>query len=313
MNNLPKKKKEFRHIVFKLLSFIFLFLVVTGITGPWVVLSRLLYPFYFFIYGNLGKMVLFSVFIFYLLIRNKLHKIPAIQPYNHVTIMYISLSFLLIPVFFYFAKILVLQPSFFSNLPLSLFTHLLLLLVVFLPLPGVFGWKFLVDFTKQFKNEIGICIIVSLVYSVLIWQVWSLWPYLSTFVLDIEYYLFKLSFPIVIVTPPNILTVQTFSVAVAQACSGLDSQFLFSSLYIMIAILDWKTFNKKKLIFMFFPVSLGLLLVNILRVYMLIWIGVVVSPKLALELFHTYAGMVLFIIYFILFLKFFYRWMQVKN
>jgi hypothetical protein len=179
-------------------------------------------------------------------------------------------------------------------------------------LPGVFGLTFIKKFIIQFKIEIATCIGISLLYDYLIFQVWKLWPYLSSFILLIEEFLFRLSFPLVVVTPPNILMVQTFSVAVAEACSGLDSLFLFSTLYIIIAILDWNVFNKKKLILMFIPVSLGLIAVNILRVYLLILIGVMISPKLTLTLFHTYAGMILFILYFILFWKVSYKWIKKK-
>jgi exosortase/archaeosortase family protein len=61
---------------------------------------------------------------------------------------------------------------------------------------------------------------------------------------------------------------------------------------------------------MFIPSSIGLFLVNILRVYLLIVIGASISPDLALTLFHTYAGIILFIIYFLLFWLTFYKWMK---
>jgi len=305
------KTKETRRLLYKLLSFILLFVLISGLIGPWVISKRLLYDFGFFIYGNLGKMVLFSVFLFFLLARNKLGTITN-EKYRITNILYIAASFLLVPIFFYFAQDLLSQTSFSTNILLSFLTHLLIITIPMLLLPGVFGLTFIKKFIIQFKIEIATCIGISLLYDYLIFQVWKLWPYLSSFILLIEEFLFRLSFPLVVVTPPNILTVQTFSVAVAEACSGLDSLFLFSTLYIIIAILDWNVFNKKKLILMFIPVSLGLIAVNILRVYLLILIGVMISPKLTLTLFHTYAGMILFILYFILFWKVSYKWIKKK-
>jgi exosortase/archaeosortase family protein len=90
----------------------------------------------------------------------------------------------------------------------------------------------------------------------------------------------------------------------------LDSLFLFSSLYLLIALLDFKEFNKIKLVIMAIPAVIGLYLVNILRVYLLIIIGAYISRDLSTKLFHTYLGMVLFIIFFFVFWKLFYSWMK---
>jgi exosortase/archaeosortase family protein len=63
----------------------------------------------------------------------------------------------------------------------------------------------------------------------------------------------------------------------------------------------------KKYLSLFPLAAVGLYLVNILRVYLLVLIGATISPKLAIQLFHTYAGMLLFIAYFFLFWTVFYR------
>jgi hypothetical protein len=41
-------------------------------------------------------------------------------------------------------------------------------------------------------------------------------------------------------------------------------------------------------------------------VYILIWIGLLTSPEIMINLFHTYLGMILFLIYFLLFMKYIY-------
>lgn len=295
-----------RNLIIRFVIFIALFIIVSGITGPWIIKTRLLYVFNFFIYGNGGKMVIFSSIVFFLLTREKIFQLQT-GKYDRRNLLFIAASFLLIPLFFPLARTLLAESSFASNLPLTLTLHGVLITSAALLIPGVFGIKFLRDFFTLFKKEITVCLIISAVYDLMIFRVWKLWPYFSNLVLYSEKFLFSLTFANVSLTPPLTLTVEKFTVRIAEACSGLDSLFIFSSLYLIIGILDWRKMDKMKLILLFFPVAAGLVLVNILRVYLLILIGVVISPDLALSLFHTYAGMVLFIIYFLIFLKISYK------
>ena len=300
-----------KQILLRVLLFLLLFIIASGVTGPWIISTKLLYGFYFFIYGNLGKMVIVSSIIFALLGRGKL-KLITFSP-GKLNFFYIFLSAVLFPVFFSLARMLLKEPGFDSNIFLFLSAHLTLILIPALLIPGIFGRQFIRKFARLFKKEILICLALSILFDLTIFQVWKLWPYFAKVVLSAVYFLFSLTFTNTSITYPYILTVNNFSVQIAQACSGVDSLFLFSSLYIIFGILDWKVFNKAKLILMFFPAALGLFLVNILRVYLLILIGVLFSPDLALKLFHTYAGMILFIIYFVVFWKLFYRSMIYKK
>jgi len=301
--------QELKSVVPKFFLFALLFIIITGITGPWVVSTRLLYDFYFFIYGNLGKMVLISVIIFGLLIRKNLGDLQTL-PKPNSNIFFFALSFLLIPVFFLLGNNLLQYGSFTSNFPLSLLTHGILILIPSLLLLGIFGTKFLTSFVKRFKKEILVCLGTSIVYDVAIFQIWKLWPIFSGGVLTSVRFLLSLTSSNVQLIQPRIIIVYNFAVSIEQACSGLDSLFLFSSLYLLISILDWKEFNKVKLFVMFIPAAIGLYIVNIFRVYLLILIGAYVSADLSLKLFHTYLGMVLFIIFFFIFWKLFYKCMK---
>jgi exosortase/archaeosortase family protein len=283
--------------------------VVTGITGAWVVSTRLLNDFNFYLYGNLGKMVLFSVIVFGLLIRKSLvdlEKLPEMKG----NLLYICVATLLVPVFFILGNNLLQYDSFTSNLLFSLVTHLVLVLIPVLLLIGIFGPRFLYAFIKRFWKELLLCVGISIVYDIVIFQVWKLWPIFSGGVLQAVRFLISLTASGVVVTAGNTIALNNFTVSIAEACSGLDSLFLFSTLYILIAVLDFKEFNKAKLILMFLPVALGLYIVNIIRVYFLIMIGAYVSADLGFNLFHTYIGMMLFIIYFYIFWKLSYSWMR---
>jgi hypothetical protein len=303
---MPKVIIRQKPLLLRLLLFLVLFIAVSGITGSWVVPTRLLYGFYFFIYGNLGKMVLISVIIFGLLIRKSLGDLEKLAKVK-TSFAFIALSFLLIPVFFFFGNKLLEYQTFWQNLPLSVVAHFLLILIPIFLLAGIFGLRFLASFAKRFAKELAVCLGISVVYDIAIFQVWKLWPIFSDGVLSSVRFLLSLTSSNVQVVPPRTLVVGDFAVSISQACSGLDSLFLFSSLYLLIAILDFAKFNKIKLIGMFIPAAIGLYMVNILRVYLLVTIGAYISADLAIKLFHTYLGMVLFIIYFGLFWKFTYK------
>jgi len=296
---------ELRKLLIRTLLFVGLFILVSGIIGPYVISTKLLYGFNFFIYGNLGKLVIFSVIVFLLLTRDRLHtlKVQKVSLYNYLFILF---GFLLLPLFFYLSKLLLLEKSFTTNTLLSLSTHVVLILIPLFLLCGVFGISFLTQFYKDFKRELLICLGISVVLFFSIFQVWKLWPFLSVFVLQAEYLLFSHIYPNVYILPPYGLFVHSFIVQIAEACSGLESIFLFTVLYILVSVIDWKKLHIKKVI-LFFPLLLiGLVLVNILRVFLLIMVGVLINPQIMSELFHTYLGLVLFIIYFFLFLKYGY-------
>ncbi len=74
----------------------------------------------------------------------------------------------------------------------------------------------------------------------------------------------------------------------------------------MLVVSEWKKVNLTKAAGAYLPLAIGLYLVNILRVYLLVLIGVLWSPVVAVKLFHTYAGMVFFIVYFLGFYKYIY-------
>jgi exosortase/archaeosortase family protein len=306
---MPKLAIEQKPILLKLLLFCALFIIVTGVAGSLVIPTRLAYGFYFFIYENLGKMVFISAIIFGLLVRKKLKDLEKL-PKAKTNIFHILLSFLLIPIFFLLGNDLLQYKSFTANLPLSLLTHGVLVIIPALMLVGVFGLEFIISFVKRFRKEILVCLGIAIVYDIAIFQVWKLWPIFSDGVLSSVRFLLSLTSSNVQVIQPRILVVNNFAISIEQACSGLDSLFLFSSLYLLIAILDFKQFNKIKLIGMIIPTAIGLYIVNIFRVYLLIIIGAYISPDLSVNLFHTYLGMVLFIIFFFIFWKLFYVWMK---
>jgi exosortase/archaeosortase family protein len=121
--------------------------------------------------------------------------------------------------------------------------------------------------------------------------------------------LFSLFVKDVHIIPPYTLSFPTFAISIEQACSGLDSIFLFTALYGIIWLIDWNTLDTRKMALIFIPALIGTIIVNIIRVFILILVGLTISPELAGTLFHTYLGMILFIIYFAIYWKFLYKWL----
>lgn len=289
--------------------FLLLFLLLSGLIGSWIIGTKLLFGFYFFLYGNLGKLVIFSFILFVLVTRETIFQLqPEAYKKKNVLWFFAALGLLLL---FYFCKEqLLTQQTFSSNIPLSLFTHLL---IISLPLPlllGVFGYSFLKKFVLTYKKYLLRCATISLVLFLAIFQVWKLWPYLSSFVLQAEYILFSRLYDTVYIIPPHGLFVEKFAVEIGEACSGLESIFLFTVLYIFIAVLDWKKLRKDRVILLFPILLLLLTFINILRVFLLILVGLLINPHIMATLFHTYLGLILFVIFFLLFMKYLYGWMR---
>lgn len=268
--------------------------------------TRLLYGFGFFIYGNLGKMVLIFAILLGLLSRDHIHELLSL-PKPKVVLPLCGIALLLIPIFFILATHLINHGAYVDQIAMTTLAHMVLIFIPTALLVGIFGPAFVRAFVRQFARSIVAAICVSLFLDVMIFQVWKLWPVFSTGVLVSVQWLLSLTFNHVNHVPPYLLAVGSFAVEIEQACSGLDSLFLFTALYVMVGIVDYRRLNMAKLVYTYLPAALGMYLVNILRVYMLMLIGILISPTLAIRLFHTYAGMVLFIVYFAAFWSMMYK------
>jgi exosortase/archaeosortase family protein len=106
------------------------------------------------------------------------------------------------------------------------------------------------------------------------------------------------------------LALSNFKVIIGAPCSGVDSLLLFTGLYWFIGLLDFAKYNTKKLLLLF-PIGLiGVYAMSILRIFLLMLVGAFYSPKLALNSFHTNAGWIIFVIYFLGFIYFALPWMK---
>lgn len=278
----------------------------SGLIGSWLVPTPLLYNYYFYIYANLGKIVLIGGLLAGLMYKNLRPKLAPLLPLARYNYLSLALSLPLGILFYLLASSLLSSTSPSNQLWLAIASHLTLVAVPTSILLGCFGYAFLSKVAISFRKELAIAVGIAIFYDLAIFQIWKLWPFFSGSVLQVVRSIALLVTPNVSVVYPRTLYVSGYGVEIGESCSGLDSLFMFVTLSIIIAAIEWKNLDHRKLLFMAIPGLVGIYLVNILRVLSLVMIGAFISADLASKLFHTYLGMVLFIIYFFIFWQFIY-------
>ncbi|MBY6069056.1 exosortase E/protease, VPEID-CTERM system [Leisingera aquaemixtae] len=93
----------------------------------------------------------------------------------------------------------------------------------------------------------------------------------------------------------RIFALNDFAVQVGNTCSGIEGIALIALFVAGYALLSVGTLRMKPYWLLLFPIAVLLSWVfNVLRISVLIWLGANVSPKLAVDGFHSYAGWLLF-------------------
>lgn len=297
---------QLKTLVPRAIVFVSLFLLLSGVIGSWIVSTNLLSDAGFWIYGNVGKLVLLLLVFLGLQLRKKFRSLE-VYPLKKKDWALVVAAPIIALVFFSIAHDLINQP--YLDLLVVAVCHMLILLSGTTLFIGSFGTKTVSAFLKTFRAEVKACVLLFPILYLGIFEIWKLWPFFSGGVLKAVTFLLSLTFKTQIV-PPYTIYVNGFGIAIAEACSGLDSLFMFSILYLLVIASDWAKINKVRAVVAYLALAVGLYLVNILRVYVMVVIGAVWSPEIAVHVFHTYAGMVLFFMYFLGFMKWGYGWLK---
>lgn len=252
--------------------------------------------------------VVFIVFTFKQLLGMRKFKFEARQ-----------LWFIIPAIFFfllhYYLKFLINQNlDFFSRTPLfwailKIFIQLLFAASVFL---AVYGLDFTKYFFNRFRKQIAIVIITTVCFFILMMFVQNLWTYFSSIISEIIYRVFSIFFNDITYRPfvasftmteggGPLLGIGDFMAIVGKACSGIDSFLLFTSLYALIFIIDYKRLKKGPAILAYFIGIVGMFITNVLRIMLLFMVGEYIDAKFAIGLFHTNIGWILFIVYFFIY------------
>lgn len=307
-------QKGFRQFLIRTVIFMALILTIQILTINISANTKIpgnLTPFYVTDLAKVGLLVLVLFFVAY---REKLFELNKYKLDVKSIITFGVLEIIALIGYFKF-KVFISNNLDLVNTHLHLFQFLiyflLLLTIIFLGL-AIFGLKFTKEFIKKFKKEILISLGSFMILYLISNLVQKSWHYFSFIVAKGVTWLLNLS-SITSLTFNGympIINFNGFAVAIDSPCSGIESMFLFTMLYLFITCFDWKILNKKKLALMFIPGLISVMLLNMLRIYLLILIGANISPNLALGIFHTNASWILFIAYFILFWGLLYKWIK---
>jgi exosortase/archaeosortase family protein len=307
IDNLLKNYSEgFKELALRTIVFLFAFISISYFIGQKIVASQLLYGFDIYIYGGMGYLFLFCVLGFFVLSREKLFKLKK-EERVVIDYVFLILSMVFLALFYIIEiNIDIISENFINKILI----HVIFLSTFITLVLGVIGVNYVKNIARDYKREILYFLIFFVLSYSLMNYVWKLWPYLSFMVSKAVYLLLKLLSDQVILRGDDVLIFEGFGAKIGEACSGIYSIFIFSGLFVFIVFMDWYKINKKKAALLFLPAVLGAFLVNIFRVFLLMVVGAYFSEEAALGLYHSYTGMVFFMIYFVIFWYFAYKWMK---
>lgn len=280
-------------LLWRVVIFLGLFAFISGLIGPRVISSSILFRDGFVIYGGLGKAAIFGLIALVLLMR---HKAVAykMKPWRPILLIWLIATLGLFVVAWVNVTHLLIGERTMLSL---LFAHAGLILSVVCAAVACFGPDNIRILWRTYKRELLLATIIAACFYVFLLGVYMLWRPLASVVLAGVHALLKLTNVSAVLIPPNTLVTDKFGITVAQFCSGIESIALFTGLYVIVGLLDRRHLNTRHYV-LIFPLALVILFgLNILRVFGLIVAGYYINPKIAFSLFHTYAGMLFFILY----------------
>lgn len=287
-------------------AFLAAFLAVSGILDWRTLHFGIANSYGFGLYGEAGKALLIGIIVFILLVRRsqntfklKSWELGALGWLLGTAAMTI-VSWVAISEF----------GAARSRMGWLLIAHVSLIVAVLLLLFFAFGARNIYTLvTYTYRREVLMALGLSVCFELCLLGLYMLWPVLSSVILSSVRVLFDNIGIQAVFIQPYTLIFSKFSVTVGEYCSGIDSAALFTGLYAIIGVLDWPRINHKKYLAVLIPALLVLFSFNILRVFLLILAGYYISPQIAFSLFHTYAGMVFFMVYSAVFWGVGFKWM----
>lgn len=277
----------------RVIVFLCLFVIISGIAGPRIISGGILFRDGFGIYGGLGKALMFALIAFALLVRHNKSRVD-LRSWRPPMVWWFVAAIIFFVLAWTATSNLLMGQRELQNLIMA---HAGLLLCLASVVVGCFGLKNIQLLWHAYRRELVASAGIAVVFYVFLTLVYALWQPLASIVLFSVNGLLGLSGLQATVVLPHTLVLDKFGITIAEYCSGIESIALFTGLYAIVGLLDWKKLNVKRY-FMVFPLALLVLFIlNIVRVYVLTMAGYYIDIEIAFSLFHTYAGMVFFILY----------------
>lgn len=167
---------------------------------------------------------------------------------------------------------------------------------------AVFTKETLLQLHKDTKPQIYYFIVTFIIFTTLLALFEKAWFLFSGLVSIILVFLLDPFYQVQFwIEDAPILQINDFTVSIGAPCSGIDSMFLFFAFFAGIFALDHKRIKKRLYLLLFIIGFIGVYVVNILRLFLLMLIGIHISPEFAVGLFHTNAGWLFFVLYFLVY------------
>jgi len=301
--------KTITPLLARVIVFLAIFIAVSGIVGPRIISGGILFRDGFALYGGLGKALIFGAIAFVLLARHTKSDI-VLRPWRPELLAWILAAGIMFVAAWSSIDRLLLGERTSQNLAIA---HGGLVAGLTLAAIGCIGPANMWLLWRGYKQIIIRSIAIAAAFYLFLLAVYALWKPLASIVLHSVKGLLGLTGLESMVVPPNTLIFDKFGVTVAEYCSGVESIALFTGLYAIVGLLDWKRLNTRRYFFVFPFALMGLFACNILRVFGLILAGYYINPQIAFSLFHTYAGMVFFILYSVVFWSLAYKHLLRKD
>ena len=292
-------------LLWRVVAFVLLFIAISGTLGPRIIGHGLVDEHGFQLYGPAGKALLFGISTFLILSHRRLG-IVQLSPWRKVNLAWLFLVGL---TYLYAWMGISRLIAGHTAIGWTVTTNISMLTSVAFAALGCLTADTMRQLGRAFKRELLISLGLAVGFTGFLYAVYALWLPLSTTVLHVVQDMLHLIGLQASTVPPDTLLLSKFGIMVSKYCSGVDSIALFTGLYVVVALLDWKKLDRKRALGIFVPALLLLFACNVLRVFVLIVAGYYINTQIAFSLFHTYAGMIFFIVYSAIFWRFAYGWM----
>ncbi|MFH0978579.1 MAG: archaeosortase/exosortase family protein [Candidatus Woesearchaeota archaeon] len=262
--------------------------------------------FYPYSKARVGNILLLFAVCVILYNKNNLLQIKYFPPQYKESITFSLFSILLLAFHYYTRYIIRNTLAYFSNhiILAVLIKESTLVLFVCSLLIASFGTKVIKHLITKYYLQLLVFLPLSVAYYIITSIFENIWPFFSrtvTIILQFVYSVAGYNATYHFTTTGVVLNINNFSVSIGKPCSGIDSLLLFLVLCTLIFILDFHDMRKILFVLSVITGIFGVFALNILRIFLLLLVGLHISPKLSTGLFHTNIGWILFIMYFFIF------------